>query len=179
MATGAPPSAFGYIGKQADLNRFARRYRFARSLHSIKLDTYHPDTEAGYTALLRAFLMWGAFESYLRLLGLKQNMSDAFLVSHNPGSLDAQVRSFKSTIAFYEFLVQFLKTENKTQITEFVAGRPYNASYLASSIRHVFAHGTLTANPGGVDSVDLVPIVDAVTNWHFTVLDTDFAGRFP
>jgi hypothetical protein len=178
MKKGAQITAFGFTGTRADLCRFALRYRFAKSLSAITLDTYHSSTAAGYAALLRTFLMWGAFESYLRLICIAQNASTKFLAPHNPAKLDALVRARESSTVFYKFLIQFLNRENKRQVSEFIVGRPYNPTYLASSVRHVFAHGILTANPGGVDSLDLVPILDAVTSWHFQVLDADFSKRF-
>jgi hypothetical protein len=88
LAKGATPSAFGFSGTVGDLRRFARRYRFAKALKSVSLDTYHESTENGYTALLRVFLMWGAFEQYLRLLGITDQEKSAL-----PGFVWALYRS--------------------------------------------------------------------------------------
>ncbi len=150
LARYEPISKWGFTGRPGDLHRYARRYRKARALSRIILDTYHPVTEDGYAALLRAFLMWGAFEQYLRLIGIEQKHAVPLIDPYGPAILDANLRALPGTLPFYKFLLPFLKRENRTQIQAFLDAKPYNAAYLASSIRHVFAHGTLTANPGGL-----------------------------
>jgi hypothetical protein len=89
------------------------------------------------------------------------------------------VRGLANAIAFYTFLIQFLKKQQKKHIAAFLASAPYNPTFLGSSIRHVFAHGTLTANPGGVNSNDVLPITEAVNDFHFRIMDSDFARRIP
>ena len=51
-----------YKGNKFDFYRFANRYRMARELREIILDSFKKATQDGYSALTRVFLVWSVFE---------------------------------------------------------------------------------------------------------------------
>src|SRR5687767_6268809 len=66
-----------------DLNRFAHRYRLARSFRGISLEQYAPATTAGYSGLFSVFLVWSAFEQYLKIAKWRQAECMTHLTSYN------------------------------------------------------------------------------------------------
>lgn len=177
MQGGEHPSRFGFQGSWSDVYRFGNRFRFAKSLTGVSLDTYTEETENGYTGLLQTFTSWSAFECYLRLVGIKQEDCQAFIDPFKPKEFIQRVRNIEQNGDFYRFLKPLVRRKPRDQLEKFLGNRDFNATYLASTIRHVFAHGTLAANPGGVRAQNIVLITREVNGFLFEIMETDFSAR--
>ena len=69
----AGPEAFGFVVGTGEVNRWAARYRAAASFEGASFVQYQSQEIAkGYSALIRALLVWSAFERYLAIIGVKQ-----------------------------------------------------------------------------------------------------------
>ena len=52
-----------------------------------------------------------------------------------------------------------------------------NISFLAKSIRHVFAHGVLTGNAGGLSAKRFEKIAKLISDFLLACMDDDFERR--
>ena len=74
---GTPPKAFGFAAELPEINRWAARYRAAASYEETVLVKYQSnDTVSAYSALIKAILVWSAFERFLPIVGLSQSTSE-------------------------------------------------------------------------------------------------------
>jgi hypothetical protein len=177
LQAGEYPSVFGYTGTRSDLYRFGNRFRFAKSLTGVTLDQYGQSTQDGYAGLLQTFTAWSAFEIFLRLHGERQEDCQPLIDPYDPKGLAERIRNIDQSAQFYEFLKPLVRQKPREQLDKFLNNEECNVTYLASSIRHVFAHGTLAASPGGVDADNIVLITKEINCFLFGVMEADFASR--
>jgi hypothetical protein len=48
---------------------------------------------------------------------------------------------------------------------------------VAAALRHIFAHGHLTAHPNGANAADLMAICDAFSEFFLNLMRADFLRR--
>jgi len=178
LAKYTSPAALGFVGSPGDLNRFRSRYRLAKSFSAIMLESYGPETTAGYSALFRVFLTWSAFEQLLEICGLNlAGMGDS-LGPYDPAAAEAEIRAIDGHSNFLQFVLERLDhTEHRAQVNSFLSGNPCNLLYLPAGIRHVFAHGKLTPH-SGTDTAEPAKLVsDVLCGFLFRVMDGEFMRR--
>lgn len=142
----------------AQLSRWSARFRLAKSFKGLDLGDHYSgsDTPQLYSAITRIFLVYSAFETYCKTVGL--NPSRECQVKELQDALSQQVviqtiRQLDPNNAFPRFLEEHLcSTELKKMMCKFIDGEDVNVSFLARCIRHVFAHGVLTANSFGLSA---------------------------
>lgn len=57
------------------------------------------------------------------------------------------------------------------------SGESANVSYLSASIRHIFAHGDLSAGANGLRSSNLQPLCISVSDFLLNFIDVEFAKK--
>jgi hypothetical protein len=177
VALGAEPSALGFSEKQARLNRFAARYRVASAFDTVKLTAFHPTTEAGYSSILRVALVWTAFEQYLAALNSAQDDCLSWFAQYLPANAANEVRALDPGGTWLTTMYAWTRKKNSEQIDLLLKGKPFNFTYLASSIRHLFFHGHLTPNARRADPAKVVQLCDYVARVHLEGLGNDFLRR--
>ena len=144
LGSGIGAKDIGFAVAGGDVARFAARYRVARSFQGIKLAGYTTDTVVGYDSLFRVFLMWSAFERFLRVVGQTQDSIEPQLAPYKPQQCLAAIRAGDIGKTFYEFVAPRVNAEHKARISDFANNAPTNPTFLASAVRHLFAHGHLS-----------------------------------
>lgn len=171
------PKDLGFNCGFDGVNRFAHRYRLARSFSGVGLDGYAYTTVAGYSGLFGAFLMWSAFEQLLKITGTPQALyhPDDNAYPHDFGVEAVKVED--PTFRFYSMVAEKSNESAKKQLNAFMTGQPFNFTYLASTIRHIFAHGILTPTANKTRIGAVVAITSLVNDAHFMILDYEFGRR--
>lgn len=178
LAKFTPPSQLGFVGSAGDLNRFWSRYRLAKSFQSISLDSYTAETTEGYSALFRVFLAYSAFEQLLDCCGLNLPGVEPLLPPYKPSECEEAIRKVEHYDSFLGVVMKHLdRVAHRTQLENFLSGKPCNVLYVAAGIRHIFAHGKLTPNSGAGFTAPAQQISTILCEFLFHVMDGEFSGR--
>lgn len=70
-----PSIAFGFVCGGGDVNRFAARYRAAKTFRRVEFEGLVSATADGYGALCQLLLTYSAFEHFLRCIGVEMQHS--------------------------------------------------------------------------------------------------------
>jgi hypothetical protein len=168
---------FGFIADTGDVNRFAARFRAATSFRGVTLEGYSAATASGYSALCRVLFVWSAFESFLHICRLDQRTAGPLLDEH--GALDtiATIRRADDGDIFYRFIYDRVNATHQRELDNFFRDDPFNTAYLASAIRHIFAHGWLTPNANQVPPDAVTTVCNSLCNFLIQVMDQEFGKR--
>jgi hypothetical protein len=64
---------------------------------------------------------------------------------------------------------------HQDRLQQFVDGTLTNPTYLASAVRHLFAHGHLTAHAGGSLTEYVDRVCEVLFKFHMSVMDGEFS----
>ena len=165
---------FGFQTDNGDVNRFAARFRAAVCYRGVNLEGYSAATADGYSALCRVLFTWSAFESFLHICGLDQRTAGPILDARGAHNVIAEIRRADTDRLFYKFIYDRVNANHKKELDNFFNSDPFNAGYLASAIRHLFAHGSLTPNANQVSPDTVTVVCNALCDFLVTVMDQEF-----
>lgn len=168
---------FGFVGKTGDVNRFAARYRAARSLMSIELQGFSDSIQAGYTSLVRLLLTWSAFEYLLLSIGVPKKSASSLLSPEEHQAIISELRSFGGHGSLFNAVKVCVERRYRSEIEKFLGGQPCDALMLAAAIRHAFAHGHLAPSAGGTDADVTNKVCVVLSKYLFRLMDTEFSRR--
>lgn len=168
---------FGFVADNGDVNRFAARFRAAACYRGVSLEGYSAATAAGYSALCRVLFTWSAFESFLHICGLDQRTAGPVLDARGALRIVTEIRGADAGNAFYRFIYDRVNTTHKRELDNFFNADPFNVGYLASAIRHIFAHGWLTPNANQVDPDTVATVCNTLCDFLISVMDQEFGNR--
>jgi len=174
QVNGPPPRAFGFIDNTGEVNRFAARYRIAKSFSSVLFDSYSATTASGYEGLLRLFFVWSALEQFMKITQTKQSQFLKVLESYNTRKLLNAIRRVDIGNRFYKFVRERTNQTNKKHLEEYLKGKECNVTYLASSLRHVFVHGSLTPSADQTNPGRVKKICDLLSKFLLNLMDKEF-----
>ncbi|MBL9115379.1 MAG: hypothetical protein JNJ83_10270 [Verrucomicrobiaceae bacterium] len=179
-AAGDSLAGLGWVGTKFDFYRFANRLRLAACFGGLQLKGFTDDTASGYDALTQVFFTWSAFERYVDLANDRPPFRELF--RHYPRTrfveLSAACRAQDPEGRLAEFLIQqALLPVHEEHLRRFRDGDPYAVLTLAACIRHIFAHGHLTANPYRLPAANLVVICCALHEFLMRFMREDFLRR--
>jgi hypothetical protein len=181
LKIGKKPSELGCFKNisNADIIRFASRYRVAKSFKGVLLEDFSSETTDGYSGLFQLFLSWSTFEQFLMISGLKQNDNDIreLFDKYNAANLCDEIRAFDKGNVFYSFILSKVNNSHKSEIEKLFADKPLNSSYLASGIRHIFAHGLLTPHANGSQPKNVVKICKLISDFLLNIVDSEFSKQ--
>lgn len=174
-----------FDGSFGQLARWSARFRLAKSFKALDLgDAYSgSETPQLYSAITRIFLVYSAFETYCRIIHL--NPSSESQVKPFQDSLLQQeaikaIRNSDPQNAVATFVIQHLSgQELKKMMSGFIKGQDINVSCLARCIRHVFAHGVLTANSTRLSPKRFEQVSQIISDFLLNCMDEDFDKRVP
>ena len=179
-AKGDAVGVLGFVGSKFELYRFANRLRLAASFGGMQLKGYGEDTAAGYDALTQVFFTWSAFERYADLANDRPPFRSLFGVypRHKVHELAALCRAQDPEHHLVGFLIhQSPLPHHETYLASYRDGRDFSVLTLAACIRHIFAHGMLTANPHRLPSANLIIICCALHQFLMDFMRADFMRR--
>ncbi|NNC87233.1 MAG: hypothetical protein HKN82_02095 [Akkermansiaceae bacterium] len=168
-----------YRGTKFDFYRFANRFRMAVRFRGISLADFGDETEAGYSALTRVFLVWSVFERYSELAGdpppYRQLLSlvpriELARVADHIERHDPEKR-------LYDFLYDQSLEQNRGFLDRYRNGDRCGIVFYAAAIRHIYVHGHLTAHPNKCEATDVVSICDELAEFVLGLMRDDFARR--
>lgn len=171
------PADFDFAGAVADINRFSARYRAGRCFRKIEFQGLSATTADGYSALCRLLFAYSAFEYLLRALGCKQQQTRGFLTAREAVRVAKGVHARDPGDALFAFMRDHLDKRHKKELGRHLSGRGCNPFYLASGVRHLFAHGVLTPNPKGVPSETVRSVSRYLWRVLYAVMDREFKRR--
>ncbi|MBD2076969.1 hypothetical protein H6F86_24400 [Phormidium sp. FACHB-592] len=180
---GVVPETLG--GKFGPLARWSARFRLAKSFKGLDLGDAYAGSETPqlYAAITRIFLVYSAFETYCDIVGLKPHEEDQVKSLQEPLSQQATlqtIRQIDPQYAIAKFLLEHLKNKKlKQTMGAFIDEQAINVSCFAGGIRHVFAHGILTANASGLSPQRFDQVSQIVSGFLLDCMDQDFDERVP
>ena len=162
-----------------DVVRFCSRYRVAKSFKGVILEDFNHKTVEGYNALFKLFLAWSAFEQFLKLMGLPQNHTEIkqLFDEYDATTLCNKIKQYDKKDNFYLFLLSQVNGSHRVEIEKLLKGKALNSSYLASAIRHIFAHGQLTPHANKSRPRNVMRICDAISEFLLQIMDAEFTKR--
>jgi hypothetical protein len=182
---GHRPEAMGLNGSAGDVTRLSYRLKLARGFRTLDVENFSPRSVVGYNAFFQVFLTHSAVEQYLKLTGQYQR-----LTQQKPADLETQFPSLSSSEVvrsffacdkddrLFKFLCSKLDSKNlKAGLVECQAGHCASVWPLSASIRHIFAHGHLTANAKGINPSRIHRGCKGLSDFLLNYVDDDFSGR--
>lgn len=173
------------IGDFGKLAKWSARFRLAKSFRALDLgDAYAgPDVPQLYSAITRIFLTYSAFETYCLIWGLKPSKESQV---RSLQGRDAQnhvilaIRNLDPRSALADYLIHYSRRKSlKQAIHDFKTGNEVSISCLAEGIRHVFAHGVLSASAIGLPARKFDQISQLISEFLLDCMDEDFDRRVP
>lgn len=170
--------AFGYLGDKFDFYRFVNRFRLAVKFKGLEIQDFHDETESTYGALTKMFLTWSTFEMYCHMCD-----KPYYGMFHNyPRNKTLQLADAYRQHDHEERLINFLidNTFEHGQahfLRQFRDGRKLNIITVGACIRHIYAHGHLTAHPQGMEAEDMRAICELFCDYITTFIRSDFQRR--
>lgn len=168
-------SHFGFVLPLPDINRFNARFRAASAFRSVMLEGYSDTVIKGYTEYTRLLMTYSAFELLLKIVGKTQVTVRADLDAAGADSLLAELRELDEENAFYHFIYARVNSAHQAELSNYFANDPCNLAYLASAIRHIYAHGLLTPSANGGEPMVAAIISQKISNFLLCFMDNQFS----
>ena len=168
---------FGLTGGNGNVNRFGARFRVANSYRGIVLNGYSVATADGYSALCRVMFTWSAFESFLGICNLDQRSIGPTLDANGAAAITDTIRHTDTDNRFYQFIHDRVNAAHRGELNNYFNNDPCNLGYLASAIRHIFAHGSLSPNANQVDPLVVTAVCGTLCDFLMRVMDREFGIR--
>lgn len=180
---GVNANQLGFVGSNEDVSRFCNRFRLAKAFVRIDAPGYSATTISGYSAILKTFLVFSAFELLMKALHIKHRDAVTLCDSY-PESRDkiAAIQHIPNNGRFFSFVASLLDSKAKDlskELASFLSGKPISLYTLARSVRHIFSHGHLASSPDGVKPTQVVTICNVLNDFLLHVMDEEFKRRIP
>ena len=158
------------------LNRFCARYRLARSLCGISLDTYSAKTTRTYTSMCSMFLAYTAYEvllpvaHQLRVSGVEDIKTNVVLDSKLSNKL-------RDNTKLQSFLLDHTRDADlKRKLNGFYKGSYDDIVCVAYGVRNLFSHGDLLTTDIGSGLASDRKLLDAVATRLLSYCDDKFTS---
>lgn len=171
-------TAIGLHGRSGDVVRLSNRLRIAKSFRGITLEGVTPRTTRGYDALMLAFLTHSALEVYLEITGQKLGDLEKAHIARRSDTLLAEVFDVDDHNGhLFDFLYARVNKSLQPKLAACRDKKCFNVGIVSSAIRHIFAHGHLTANPNRMTPERVYRICQKVSTFLVDFMDDDFNSR--
>jgi len=171
----------GFHRGSGHVNVFANRMRVARSFRGIQIDGYTDDTIIGYNDFFQVFLTHGALEIYAQLIGADPAygplIADSFQRYAPEPVIQTLIRNDPDG-RLCTFIVSKLNAKTLKEIVRACqCGESTNVAGLSAAIRHIFAHGELTAHANRVNPRRAHGICLAISDFLLDFMDREFTRQ--
>jgi hypothetical protein len=145
---------------------FAARFRMASAFDGAEFPGLAARTAGSYSAVLRCFLAYSAWEAFRGATGVSARMSSA--------ELSERARALPGFLPYLETNTDIGVAKGVRKVAD---GRSDNVRYVLAALRHLHAHGAWTPGGAGLTSRRsiafmndlaegaLVAVDDAFTTW--------------
>lgn len=164
-----------------DINRLNARINLAKSFRGINLDGISDKTVAGYDAFFQVFLTHSALEGFMKLYGVKHvsGLSD-LLTPHSPEKVVVAFFDLDGKGKLHDFLCEHIDHKGrpiKEGLIRCKHGEDTNVAFISAAIRHIFAHGHLTANANGINPKNINKACISVSDFLVRFMDAEFTRK--
>lgn len=127
-----------------ELNRFAARFRMAKSYQGLMLEGYPEASTAAYSSVLGVFLAYSALEQLYKAVGEPgSRIADEWGIYEDNIS-----KKLKRSTRILNFLEEKVTSDQlKKRISKFTQGEDENILVIAQAVRHLVAHGMMSVHP--------------------------------
>lgn len=173
------PRKMGFKTSAGEINVFANRMRLARSFGGIDLEGYSETTVLGYQGFLRVFLTHSALECFMRINFASTNIDNLgpSIEGFHPEAVHKEFIEKDKKGLLFNFLYEKVENRLKPKLSDFRDGKNTNVGYLSASIRHIFAHGHLTAHTAGINPRNIDTICTSVSVFLIDYMDNEFTKK--
>lgn len=131
----------------SELNRFSVRYRLADSFEGLILNGYADETEAAYSALMKAFLAYSALEQFDKAVKSIPSVHRTERWAKLATGPAAELRKAEEVVDF--LASQMDRESSRKRVIAFRDGDTDNCLIMAAALRHAVAHGFMSVHPEG------------------------------
>lgn len=160
---------------------FAVRFRISKAFEGIKLhEDIGQSTKKGYESLIHLMLTYSAYEKFSSAFNLTANKKRKEIEEKNGLSESIQkLRMHDRNITpLFDFLHQNTKSERlKQNLIEIRNCREGSLVLLAESIRHCFAHGSITPSSWEQDPDIASSVFQLLTSFMMNIMDQETGPR--
>ena len=175
---GSAMSAVNMRGDKFDFYRFTNRLRLAINFREVIIEEYDQPTVDGYGALTKLFLTWSTFEMYCELCGKKYHEMFHNYPKRHTHELANAYWDYDSQGVLIDFLIDQTEIHGQNYyLKQFDEGNNLRVITVAACMRHIYAHGHLTANPQGLTAEETSKICNLFTDFIHTFIRADFQRR--
>ena len=168
----------GYEGTKFHFYRFVNRYRLAVNFRGVVIDDYGQDTADTYGVIHKLFLMWSTFEMYCHLCDKPYHKMFLSYPKHKTHTLAREYRELDSDGVLIDFLIRRSSVHGQDEfMSQFKDGNNLRVITIAACIRHIYAHGHLTAHPQGMTAESTSAICKLFTSFISNFIINDFQTR--
>jgi hypothetical protein len=172
------PKRMGLKCTAGDINRLNSRMRLARSFQGILLEGYNEKTISGYNALFQVFLTHSVLEQYCHVFGHRLDRLAPVMAPYAPETVITTFRDSDPEQRFYKFLHERVNNYLKQHLINCFNGSDANVGHLSASIRHIFAHGHLTAHANNVNPDHVNLVCACISDFLLNFMDAEFTKFF-
>lgn len=145
----------------SELNRFAARFRLAKSYEGLIMKDYPDASISAYGSVFGLFLTYSAFEELYKAL----NSPNKVIVDEwaiNDEIIAQKLRKSPKIITFIQEKVD--STKLRSRIQQFHDKEHDNILVIAQAVRHLVAHGIMSIHSGNVKPNTVQNFCDLLTH---------------
>jgi hypothetical protein len=168
-------SKLGFNCEFSDINELNNRFRLARSFEGLKLSGYSEKTILGYESFFQVFLSHSALERFMKIWGIRYvNLLNPLLEPYHPEMISCEVIKNDKENRLFDFLQRHINKELKENLALVYESKDHNIFQISASIRHIFAHGILTANANKIYPPRIKMICKKLSDFTLDFIDSEF-----
>lgn len=164
----------GFHAGKAEVYRCYARLRLARSYKGLSLEGYTAPTVEAYSELMRVFLVFSAFEQFLKLYKLRFFELEQLATATDSGAVAITIRNADKKSLFISFLCRHTHADLRKRLELFISGASHNPAIVAAAVRHVFAHGILAPHSGRIAPRTTTSVCQLLSEWMLDYIDEVF-----
>ena len=177
LKSGHSLDQMGLNGSESDVPRWNARIKLARNFRGLKIVSCSDRTLKGYNALFQVFLTHSALERYMSIIDVSEDNLEPLLQPYNPVKAIEDFFGHDQKGKLFDFLHKRVNPRLKARLTACREGRCCNVASLSASVRHIFAHGHLTANSYGINPNHVASACGTVSDFLLDFMENDFTMR--
>ena len=186
---GYAPHRTGYVVKVDNvhigtyINRLNARMNVARSFRGIELEGFASKTVNGYDAFLQVVLTHSVLERFVRMYGKSSKVSgwEELISPYHPQEVIRKYFELDNQSRLFDFLCQHLDKKRDGEagaieqgLTACRTGESKNVAFISGAVRHIFAHGHLTANANGITPARAYKACTLISDFLLDFMDAEF-----
>jgi len=177
LRQGYHPPQMGFKCKAGDINQFANRVRLARAFQGLELEGYAEDTIEGYSGFFQVFLTHASLERFLEINGHNLGQMCKLIKPYGPERIVLAFRETDPKRRLFDFLYKRLNAHLQSKLEQIYNADETNIGYLSASVRHIFAHGHLTAHASGINPVKVSAFCCELSDFLIEFMDSEFSKK--